>query len=190
MRPRRVAVRSRLELRRRTGGEDLAGIHGDEPVEPLGLLHVGGCDHDAHAGAPRADAVDQFPELAPRQRVDAGRRLIEDQQVGIVDQRAAQAELLPHAARELLRRAIGEWREPGAVKKLGNPPFALGARLPEQAAEEVDVLADAEVGIEILAQALRHIGDARSRPRRGAPHRPCRRRARRPRRIGSAGRRR
>ena len=44
--------------------------------------------------------------------------------------------------------------------KFGNSPFAFGARLAEQATKELDVLADAEVRIEVLAQSLRHIGDA------------------------------
>ena len=34
--------------------------------------------------------------------------------------------------------------------------------MPEQAAEKFDVLADAEIGIEVLAQPLRHEGDART----------------------------
>ena len=41
-------------------------------------------------------------------------------------------------------------------------PLALGAGLPKQAAEELDILADAEVGIEVLAETLRHVGDART----------------------------
>ena len=106
--------------------------------------------------------VDQLPELPARQRVDAGRRLVEDQKVGIVDQRAAKAELLPHAARELPGRPVGERREPGAVEQLGDAPLPLGAGLPEQSAEKLDVLAHAEVGIEVLAEALRHVGDARA----------------------------
>ena len=55
------------------------GVHGNQRVEPLGLLHVGGRHHDAHAGAARAHALDQLPELPARQRIDAGRRLVEDQ---------------------------------------------------------------------------------------------------------------
>ena len=55
-----------------------------------------------------ADVVDQRPELAPRERIDAGGGLVEDEQIGVVDQRAAQPDLLLHAARELAGRAIGE----------------------------------------------------------------------------------
>ena len=79
-----------------------------------------------------------------------------------MDETAAKPELLPHAARQFLRRTIGKGRKPGALEKLGDSRVPLGTRLSEQAAEELDILADAEVRIEILAQALRHIGDART----------------------------
>ena len=98
----------------------LPGVHRDEPIEPLGLFHIRGRDDDAHGSAARPDPLDQLPKLAPRQRVDAGRRFVEYQKIGIVDQRAAKAELLPHPARQFLRRAIGERREPGAGEKLGD----------------------------------------------------------------------
>ena len=150
----------RLKVRGRADRQDPPIIHGDELVEARGLFHVGGGDDHAHAGAPRTNTFDQFPELATRQRIDAGRGLVEDEKVRIVDQRAAQAELLPHAAGELFRRTIGKLREPCALQKLGNPPFAFGPRLSENTREELDVLADAEVRIEILPEPLRHVGDA------------------------------
>ena len=70
----------------------------------------------------------RVPELAARQRIDAGRRLVEDQQIGIVNQRAAQPELLAHAAGELPGRPVRERREPSALKQLGDAPVALVAR--------------------------------------------------------------
>ena len=79
-----------------------------------------------------------------------------------MDQAAAKAELLPHAAGQFFRRTVGKWREAGALEQLGDLRVPLGARLSEQAAEELDVLAHAEVGVEILAQSLRHVGDART----------------------------
>ena len=77
-------------------------------------------------------------------------------------QRAAQAEFLPHAARQLLGRTIVERRETGAVQQFRNAPLALVARLPEQTAEKFDVLPDGEVRIEIFAKPLRHVGDPRT----------------------------
>ncbi len=157
-----LRVRLRLDLGRRTGREDLSIVHGHEVIETLGFFHVRRGDDHAHADASRADAIDQLPELSPRQRIDTGGGFIENEKIRIVNERAAEAELLPHAARQFLRRPVGEGREPGAVQKLGNPPMALGARLPEHAAEEFHVFADAQIGIEVFSQPLRHIGDARA----------------------------
>ncbi len=152
----------RQEVRRRTRGEDASGIHRHQPVEARRLFHIGGGDDDAHAGPPGADRIDQLPELAPRQRIDARGRLVEDQQVGVVDQRAAQAELLFHAARELAGRPIGEGAQPRARQKLGDSGLALGPALPEELAEELDILEHRQRRIEVLAKPLRHIGDARA----------------------------
>ena len=146
----------------RSGRQHLSGVHGRQPVEPLGFLHIGGRHDDTHAGTARTDAVDQFPELAARQRINAGGRLIQNEQIRIVNQRAAQAEFLAHAARQLLCRPILERSQPGAVKQFRNPPLAFVAGLSEQAAEKFDILADAEVRIEILAEPLRHVGDPRT----------------------------
>ena len=60
------------------------------------------------------------------------------------------------------------------VPSRSSPIFSsrCGTRLPEQAAEELDILPDAQVRVEILAQALRHVGDARTDrgPMRRASH--------------------
>ena len=77
-----------------------------------------------------------------------------------MNERATQPKFLAHAAGQLFRRTGSEGRKAGAVQKLGNPPRSLGARLSEQTAEELDVLADAEIGIKVSSQALRHVGDA------------------------------
>ena len=52
----------------------------------------------------------------------------------------------------LPRRPVDEGRQAGAVQQCGDARVALGASLAEQAAEEVDVLATRQVGIEILAR--------------------------------------
>ncbi|MFK4403300.1 hypothetical protein ABH991_000334 [Bradyrhizobium ottawaense] len=148
-----------LELGRRSGRQHAAGIHRDQEVELRGLFHVGGRDDHAHAGPAIADRGDQFPELAARQRINAGGRLVQDQEFGIVDQGAAQADLLLHAAGEFCRRPVGEGREPGVAQQAGDPPVPLGLVVSEQAAEEVDVLEHRQCRIQILAEPLRHIGD-------------------------------
>ena len=105
----------------------MSGIHGNEPIEARGFFHICGRDDDAHARMSMivANIVDQLPELAARQGIDTGRRFIQDQQVGIMDQSTAQAELLLHAAGELPCRTIRKGREAGALEKLGDAALAL-----------------------------------------------------------------
>ena len=86
-------------------------------------------------------------------------------------------ELLLHAARELAGRPVGERIEPGRAQQALDARAPLARGLSEQAAEKVDVLEHRQARIEIAAQALRHVGDARRRCGRGAARRRCRRRA-------------
>ena len=48
-----------------------------------------------------------LPHQVARLRVEAGGRLVEEQQVGVVDERAAEREPPLHAARELARLGVG-----------------------------------------------------------------------------------
>ncbi len=79
-----------------------------------------------------------------------------------MDQRAAQAKLLLHAARQLARRSGKERIEAGRAGERIDPPSPLRPVMAEQAAEKLQILLDRQGGIEILAQPLRHIGDARA----------------------------
>ncbi len=146
---------------RRAGGEHLPRVHRHQMIEAGGLLHVGRRHDHAHAGAAAADAVDQLPELAARQRIHARGRLIQDQQVGVVDQRAAQAELLLHAAGELTGGAVEEGFQTRTARQFGDASAPFGMSLTKQAPEEFDVLRHRQRRIEILAQPLWHVGDAR-----------------------------
>ena len=65
----------------------------------LGLVQIGGRDQDRHAAL--AQGVENPPEIPPRDGIDAGRRLVEEEHPRRVDQRANEAELLLHPAREL-----------------------------------------------------------------------------------------
>ena len=109
----RGAAGTRQQLGGRAGGEHASRVHGRQPVETRGLLHVAGGHQYAHARSLSANVVDQRPELAARERIDSSSGLVEDQQLGVVDQRAAQSELLLHAARELAGRTARKRREPG-----------------------------------------------------------------------------
>ena len=147
---------------RRTGGEDLAVVDGGEPVEALCLIHVGGSHDHAHAGAVGADALDQIPELRARQRVHASRRLIENQKIRVMNQRAAQAEFLLHAPGQLACRALQEFEQASGLSQFVDPLAALCGAMTEQAREELQILLDRERRIQVFAQSLRHVGDARA----------------------------
>jgi hypothetical protein len=71
-----------------------------------------------------------------------------------VDEATAETELLPHAAGELLRQAIGEGREAGAFEQFRDALVPLGGRLSKQPAEKLYVLTHREIGVKVLAQAL------------------------------------
>ena len=94
----RRRARGGFQSGRRPRRKNVPGVHRRQPFEPFGLLHVSGGDHNAHTGFARAHAVDQFPELSARKRIDPGRRLVEDQKIRIVDQATAKPELLAHAS--------------------------------------------------------------------------------------------
>jgi len=79
-----------------------------------------------------------------------------------VDQGAAQAQLLLHAARQLAGGTVEERCQAGGPGQLLDAPAPFGAVMAEQAAEEVDILEDRQGGIEIFTQTLRHVGDTRA----------------------------
>ena len=155
-----VLLRSGEDLLRRAMRDDFAVVHRGEPIEPARLVHVGGCDDHAHVRPTRADRIDQLPELPARERIDARGGLVENEEIRIVHQRAAEADFLLHAARELAAWSIRKRVEPGGFQKLVDALAPLGRALAEQAAEEVDVVEHAERRIEIAAKPLRHVGNA------------------------------
>ena len=79
---------------------------------------------------------------------------------GVVDEGAAEAQLLLHAAGKLAGGTRLELLHARRGEKLGDLGATLGRRQSEQSAKKVDVLEDGERRIEVAAEALRHIGDA------------------------------
>ena len=68
-------------------------------VAALGLVHV--VRGDEHGQALGGEVVDLVPELAPGLGIDAGRRLVEQQQVGLGQDAGAERQALLPAARQL-----------------------------------------------------------------------------------------
>src|SRR5690606_29139289 len=117
-----------------------------------------------HAWPLATDTVDQGPELAPGKGIDAGCRLIEDQEVGVMHQCAAKAQLLLHAAGELAGRPIDKRRQASAFRQLDDAMLAFGAGLSEQPCKKIDVFEHRKAWVEIFSEPLRHIGNLRANP--------------------------
>ena len=108
------------QRRRRTLGHDLAVVHHDEPVaELLGLVHEVRGEHQR--GAAFLELVELVPQQVARLRIETGGRLVEQQQVGLVDQRAGDAHppLLP--AGQGVDLAVGAVAELDEVEQFGGP---------------------------------------------------------------------
>ena len=88
------------QLRRRSLLDDAPVIDDRDAVaQPFGFFHVVRGQHDRAARA--AKAQHQLPQLAARLRIQPGRRLVEEQDVRLADQRARDRQPLPLAARQL-----------------------------------------------------------------------------------------
>ena len=155
---------ARPQIRQATLGQDLARVHRHQEIEAGRLLHVGGGHQHAQIRAALTQAVHQFPEAAPGQGVHAGGGLVEDQQVRLVDEGAAQAQLLLHTAGQIHGGAIGEGGEARRLGQLGDARGPGRPVLTEETTEEVQVLADRQAGIEVPPQTLGHVGDVLHHP--------------------------
>ncbi len=161
-------------LRRRPFLDDPARVHDRDPVCDLG--HDGeivrDVDHRQAPLSPQALDLGQDPPL--RHDVEAGRRLVEDDQRRLANESHGDRHTLLLAARELVRVAAGEL---GSRRQLHAPERLLDRR--ELACRRVlvqhvlDGASDSESRVERVGGILRHVGDKpASKPPRnplGAP---------------------
>ena len=139
----------RDQLARRTLGHDLAGIHHGEAVaQLLGLVHV--MSRDDQRDPVRLEAVEPVPEHVPRLRVEAGGRLVQQEDLGLVDQRPGDREPAPHSSGEHLDPGVGlvlELRERQQALEADADHRLLEA---EVSAVDEDVLADRQLAVEAV----------------------------------------
>ena len=104
------------------------------------------------------------PELDAERRIDADRRLVEEDHLGLVDERACEREPAAHPAGELQRR------RPLPVVQLHqfeDPVDRTAVAAAQEAREEPEVLADGQIRIERLG--LGHVADPREHRARRHP---------------------
>jgi hypothetical protein len=155
---------ARLQLVGRAGGDDAAAKDESDAVAILRLVHEVRGHDDGHAAPDHG--VDVLPEPPPGQRVDARGRLVEEQHGRVVHHGAGERQALLEAQRQVARSAVEMRRELEAGDGAGEHPLPLRAREAIDAAEEVEVLADAQIAIE--REFLRHVADPAPRRRSGA----------------------
>ena len=131
-----------------------------DAVAPLGLVQVVGGDDEGDALG--GEVVDDRPEAAAGDGIDAARGLVEEDQARVVEQRAGEGQPLLPAAGE---RPGDEVLLAAEVRHADGPVEALGLRRPAQAVdpgEEVEVLPHGQLVVE--AEALGHVADAAAHP--------------------------
>ena len=107
-------------------------------AEHLGLVHVVRGQQDGAAVG--AEAFEDVPQLPPRLRVEAGGRLVEEQQVGIAGQRARHRQPLLLPARQLADPAVPLALELDEPQQLGHVAAA-----PVERAEQPQRLLDRQL---------------------------------------------
>ena len=96
----------------------------------------------------RAELAEQLAQLDAGPRVEARRRLVEEQDLGIVDEGVGEAQPLLHAARQGLDVLVALVAEVDELEEVADHPSPPGGRDPVAAGEEVEVLPDLHVVVD------------------------------------------
>src|SRR5262249_48913344 len=133
-----LAAGPQAKLAERALGQQAAGLDDADAIDqPLRHIEDVRGENDGAAG-PRS-VVQQVLDLARDRGVEAGQRLVEDQQLGIVQERAGERRLLFHAARKALAALVAVRPQVEALEQLlARSRDALGVHAPE-AADESEV---------------------------------------------------
>ena len=127
----------------------------DDARAALRLVHVVGRDQDGQAVA--RHVVDQVPELAPRLGVDAGGRLVEQQQLRLVQHAGGERQPLLPAAGQLPGELVAPVGQAHALDDRRDRLAPVGHLVDPR--DEIQVLDDGQVFVE--AEPLRHVADLR-----------------------------
>jgi len=103
--------------------QELALVQQHDVVAQLGLIQIRRAHQHCHAL--RAHGLDDAPQLAPRDRIDTDRGLIQQQQTRRAQQCASQAQLLFHAAGQVASAAFAERPQRGQTQQFLETHAAL-----------------------------------------------------------------
>ncbi len=165
-----LATERSLQRPRTINGEHASFVQKNDAAAAFGFVEIRRGHQDGEAA--REKLGEQLPELPARDGIDTGRRLVEDEHVRFVHQRARQRQLLLHPTRQAVRAPRPERRQLRHVEQ----PVAcrLVAPDPVQLRKETDVLVDRQVAVkrEPLRQVTHRAGDAPMLADRVVPHHP------------------
>ena len=137
-----------LEGVRCPGGDDLAVVDDPEVVgELVGLLEVLGGEEDGHPLV-AGEMGDLVPERGPALDVEAGGRLVEEEDPRAVQQREGEVEPALHPAGVAADLPVGRVREADPLDQLVAALGALGLRHAVERALQAHVLAGGQVRVE------------------------------------------
>src|SRR3954471_11286109 len=130
------------QLRGRAGGDDAPVAEDGEAIgEGVCLLHVVRGQEDALAKGPQVP--DGLPGLAARRRIEAGRRLVQEDELRIADERERKVEAAQLSARECADARFSLLAETHELDHLADVPRPLVI-----AGEELEDLPDGEKRID------------------------------------------
>ena len=145
------------ELRRRIGHQHLAGVHERDPIAALALVHEMRRDEDRDLILAR-QLDQQSPEGVPRDRIDTGGGLIEDQELRAVHQRYGERKTLTHAERQTFRETVGHIAQAEPLDHRGGARRDLCLGDLKQSRVQHQVLLDGELVVQ--RERLGHVADA------------------------------
>ena len=140
---------------RRAGLMDLAEMHQRHLMAALGFIQIRRGHHDGQSL--RGQVRQGVPKLAPRNRIDARGRLIQQQNARLRHQRARQRKLLLHAAAQTSRQPVLEAVHVEQPQIAVAPRDDLFRRHAPQIAHVPDVLVHAQIRVQ--AKRLRQVAD-------------------------------
>ena len=150
------------EARQRRGAQQPPGIDRDEPAgDPLDLPEEVARDDD---GDPEVapDALDQAEHLVAAGRVEPVRRLVEEEEARIVDERLGELDALLHAGRVATDRPIALLVQTDVAQDVGGPLTRRAGGQAGDAGHVADELGGADVRRK--AVVLGHVADELADP--------------------------
>ena len=130
-------------------------IHQADAIGALGFVQIR--RRHEHRQAVLHQLIENRPEIAARNRIDAIGRLVQKQHARLVQQRAHQRQLLLHAARKLSRRPLRETAP--CASSAAAARSALRAPVPGCRTDRSRTPCSRRRQIAVQAEPLRHVAD-------------------------------